>query len=233
MPGSARSAMVVASTLVALTRLSAADIYSYEDKEGVIHFTNVTPAGGAGSKWRVIYKTGPGKAMAVSGAASSSYAQCRVARADVVPARDRAPERYRRYDAFIVEASQLYAIPEALIRAVIKVESDYDPNVVSCAGAKGLMQVMPYEETSERIEQVFDPRQNILAGARMLRRNANVFRGDIVRTIASYHAGIGAVTKYGGIPPYQTTQSYVRMVLKHYERYRGTDVTARAAKGEG
>ena len=138
----------------------------------------------------------------------------------MVGARDRSPDRYVRYDPFIAEASHLYAIPESLIRAVIKVESDYDPRVVSCAGAKGLMQVMPYEEKSEHIDHVFDPRQNILAGTRMLRRKANHWNGDLKLTVASYHAGVGAVTKYHGIPPYATTQQYVQWVVKQYEKYR-------------
>jgi soluble lytic murein transglycosylase-like protein len=161
----------------------------------------------------------------VSGASSSG---CKTSRADVIPARDRDPNRYRRYDTIIAEASQLYAIPEPLIRAVIKVESDYDPRVVSCAGAKGLMQVMPYEETSQKIEHVFDPRENVLAGTRMLRLNANRFKGDLILTIASYHAGVGAVTKYSGVPPYQTTQDYVRMVVKQYQRYK--DLAAAGAR---
>jgi soluble lytic murein transglycosylase-like protein len=206
-----------ALALLCAASAARADIYSYEDKDGVIHFTNVAPAKGGGHQWKVLYKTGPGKAAGVSGASSAG---CKSSRADVVPARDRDPNRYRRYDAIIAEASQLYAIPEPLIRAVIKVESDYDPRVVSCAGAKGLMQVMPYEEVSQKIDHVFDPRENILAGSRMLRLNANHFKGDLVLTIASYHAGVGAVTKYGGVPPYQTTQDYVRMVVKQYQRYK-------------
>ncbi|MSP63450.1 MAG: DUF4124 domain-containing protein [Myxococcales bacterium] len=215
--------------LCALAGSAAADIYTYEDKDGVVHFTNVAPASGKSSHWRVLYKTGPGKAMSVSGSSTSSYAGCRVSRSDVVSAKDTSPLRFSRYDAFIAEASQLYAIPDALIRAVIKSESDYDPRVVSCAGAKGLMQIMPYEEVDQKIDHVFDPRQNILAGTRLLRVNANRFKGDLVRTIASYHAGVGAVTKYGGIPPYQTTQDYVRSVIKHYERYKQRGLARPAA----
>jgi soluble lytic murein transglycosylase-like protein len=208
--------LVAAALLFAIP--ARADIYTYQDKDGVIHFTNVPPPGGAkGARWKVLYKNGPGKAASLSGASSSG---CKLSRADVVPARETALDRYRRYDAYIAEAAQLYAIPEALIRAVIRVESDYDPRVVSCAGAKGLMQIMPYEEVSQRIEHVFDPRENILAGTRLLRLNANHFKGDLVNTIASYHAGVGAVTKYNGVPPYQTTQDYVRMVVKRYQQYK-------------
>lgn len=201
-----------------------ADVWSYEDGDGVIHFTNIEPRGNNKHRWQVVYKTGPGKAQSVSpgmqGGGSSSYPGCRQSRADVVPATDRSPDRYVRYDAYIAEASALYSIPEALIRAVVKAESDYDPKVVSCAGAKGLMQIMPYEEAPQGISDVFDPRQNILGGTRLLRLHANRFRGDLALTIAAHHAGDGAVKKYGGVPPYATTQAYVRAVLKHYQRYR-------------
>ena len=126
----------------------------------------------------------------ISGAAGpTSFAGCAVSRADVVPATDRSPDRYTRYDAFIAEASRLYALPEALIRAIIKVESDYDPRVVSCAAAKGLMQLMPDVQKEQHVEHVFEPRENILGGTRLLRLNANRFKGDLVLTIAAYHAG--------------------------------------------
>jgi soluble lytic murein transglycosylase-like protein len=114
----------------------------------------------------------------------------------------------------------VFGLPEALIRAVIKVESDYDPRVVSCAGAKGLMQLMPDVATEQKVLDVFEPRKNILGGSRLLRVLANRFRGDLVLTIAGYHAGAGAVMKYDGVPPYETTQQYVKMVLTEYQRER-------------
>ncbi len=201
-----------------------ADVWSYEDKDGVIHFTNIQPRGETAHRWQVSYRTGPGKAQttspAIAGQGGSSYSGCRQSRADVVPATDRRPDRYTRYDAFIAEASALYSIPQTLIRAVIKAESDFDTRVVSCAGARGLLQIMPDEEREQHITDVFDPRQNILGGARLLRLHANRFKGDLVLTIAAHHAGDGAVRKYGGVPPYATTQSYVRAVLKHYQRYK-------------
>jgi hypothetical protein len=201
--------------------LARADIYSYEDKDGVVHFTDKTPPRGEGHRWHVLYKTGPGRAGIISGAAGpTSFAGCAVSRADVVPATDRAPDRYTRYDTFIAEASQLYQLPQALIRAIIKVESDYDPRVVSCADAKGLMQLMPDVQKEQHVQNVFEPRENILGGTRLLRVNANRFKGDLVLTIAAYHAGPGAVLKYNGVPPYETTQQYVRMVLKHYYRFK-------------
>lgn len=200
-----------------------ADVYSYEDKDGTVHFTNVNPKAGDsnGHRWRVLYKTGPGKAGSVSGAAPpTTHAGCAASRADVVPATDRSPDRYSRYDMHIGEAARLYALPPAFIRAIIKVESDYDLKVVSCAGAKGLMQLMPDVEREQKVSDPFDPRQNILGGSRLLRVNANRFKGDLVLTIAAYHAGPGAVLKYKGVPPYETTQQYVRSVLKQYYKYK-------------
>lgn len=196
---------------------SHADVWSYEE-DGVLHFTNIPPTGENAHRWRVEWKSGPGKAAVVSGTAGP--AGCERSRADVVPARDTSPLRYHRYDPFIAEAAAAYALPEPLLRAFIQVESDYDPRVVSCAGARGLMQIMPEVETEQKVGDVFDPRHNILGGARLLRLLANRFRGDLVLTIAGYHAGAGAVLKYGGVPPYETTQRYVYAVLQRYNGYR-------------
>jgi hypothetical protein len=207
--------------VLAVAQVARADIYSYEDKDGIVHFTNVAPPKGGGLRWKTLYKTGPGKAGLISGAAGpTSFAGCALSRADVVPATDRSPDRYTRYDAHIAEAAQLYALPQALIRAIIKAESDYDVRVVSCAGAKGLMQLMPDVQREQHVENVFEPRQNILGGSRLLRVNANRFKGDLVLTIAAYHAGPGAVEKYKGVPPYETTQQYVKMVLKYYYQFK-------------
>jgi hypothetical protein len=221
-----RSAVIVLSWIL-LAGAASADVFSYEDKDGVVHFTNVKPAGGHTQQWRVLYKSGPGKAGIMSGAAPpTSFAGCAASRADVVPATDRSPDRYTRYDAFIAEASQLYAMPEALIRAVIKAESDYDPRVVSCADAMGLMQLTPDVQHEQHVDHVFDPRENILGGTRELRLAANRFKGDIVSTIAAFHAGQGAVMKYHGIPPYETTQKYVKVVLGHYYKWKAREMAS-------
>ena len=127
------------------------------------------------------------------------------------------------------------------MRAVIKTETDFDPDVVSSAGAQGLMQLMPDTARLMGVTDVFDPRQNIMGGARYLQVLARRFckrrrsrRGDggertlvcsydeKVKVIAGYHAGPGAVEKYGGMPPYETTHAYVTAVMRRYDRYRQT-----------
>lgn len=195
--------------------MAHADIWVKEDSEGVLHFTNLSPQGGG---WRKVYKTGPGKAQTISGA--TSFAGCKESRNDAVPATDRAPDRYTRYDRHIRDAAALYQMPEAFIRAIIKVESDYDPKVVSCAGARGLMQIMPSVEKDMGIDDVWDPRQNIMGGTRMLRTLANKFGGDLTLTIAGFHAGAGAIQKYHGVPPYDTTHLYLQMVKKQYDKFK-------------
>ncbi len=209
--------MLISISILGISLQTYADMWSHEEN-GVVYFTNIPPKKGDAKKWRALYKNGPGKAMVTSGTGGTSG--CRASRADVIPAKDKSKERYHRYDAYIAEAARAYALPEALLRAVMATESDYDPYVVSCAGAKGLMQIMPEEEKENLITNVFDPRRNILGAARILRKRANQFQGDVALTIAAYHAGPGAVRKYRGIPPYETTQKYVQWVLKRYYRFR-------------
>ncbi len=133
---------------------------------------------------------------------------------------DRSPGRFTRYDSIIRQAATLYQIPEELIRAVIQAESNFDPRALSPAGAHGLMQLMPFTAERMMVTDILDPRQNIMGGTRYLRILANMFNGDIHLTVAAYNAGEGAVIRYGGIPPYEETQTYVVRVLENYQRYR-------------
>jgi soluble lytic murein transglycosylase-like protein len=202
-----RSLTVVCLAAVLLAPVAArADVYSYIDADGVLHLTNVPPRGPTAGRYKVIMRDPP----------------IRTARPGVVSvmASDSDPARFSRYDQHIGEASRLYAIPEALIRAVVQVESNYDPRVVSHCGAQGLMQLMPVTGRRMGVRDPFDPRQNILGGTRYLRYLANMFGGDLVLTIAGYHAGENAVIRYRGVPPYETTQRYVPAVLRNYYRFR-------------
>jgi soluble lytic murein transglycosylase-like protein len=194
---------------------SFADIYSYVDAEGTTHFTN-TPGGDA--RYRLYLRSHEGKrrgGMAVSPS-------------------DASPERYNRYNVVIREAATLYQIPEELVRAVIKVESDYDPRAVSRVGAQGLMQLMPDTAQRMQVRDILDPRENILGGVRYLRVLANMFNGNLQLTLAGYNAGENAVVKHGGIPPFDETEDYVVKVLAYYRRYRESRdvVTASSATAD-
>lgn len=202
--------------------VARADIYQYVDEQGVVHFTNQPRPG---KNWKLVvreYSKGERTTAKDSAAlpGSGAPAQKRCPTCDVVPARDTSLARFTRYDRFIEEAAALYQIPVPFIKAIIKAESDFDPRVVSYKSAKGLMQLIPEVEQDMGVKNVFDPRENILGGTRLLRYNANIFRGDMILTIAAYHAGPNAVKKYGGIPPYPSTRAYVKAVLKYYRHFK-------------
>lgn len=205
--------------LAAVAGVARADMYSYTDEEGTIHFTNIRPHGG---KWTKVMDT----AAPAGSKASAQRGSC--PRCDKVPATDNSPERFHRYDAYILEASELYKIPVPLIRAIIKSESDYDPHVVSSMDCKGLMQVHPdvYIDMGTQGD-VFDPRTNIMTGTRLLRWLANHVDGDLVLTIAGYHAGLGSLAKYGyTVPPYAYTRQYLKTVLDRYYQYKAEEQRA-------
>jgi soluble lytic murein transglycosylase-like protein len=194
--------------LALLPSLSSADVYSYTDADGTLHLTN-RPSGD--SRYRLYMKSRDGKRGGPGSVAPS----------------DTSVERFSRYGDVIREAATLYQIPEELVRAVIKVESDYDPRAVSRVGAQGLMQLMPETAQRMQVRDSMDPRENILGGVRYLRVLANMFNGDLQLTVAGYNAGENAVVKHGGIPPYDETEDYVVKVLTYYRRYRESrDVVA-------
>jgi soluble lytic murein transglycosylase-like protein len=125
------------------------------------------------------------------------------------------------YGHFIREAAEKYGIDEALIHSVIQVESAFNPVAVSPAGALGLMQLMPALATELGVDEPFDPRQNIMAGTRYLRKLLDLHRGNIKLALASYNAGPGAVARYGRIPPFGETRRYVMKVTKLLRQDRG------------
>ncbi len=125
------------------------------------------------------------------------------------------------YDEYIKEAASVFNLPEYLIRAVMAVESSYNPYAVSPKGAEGLMQLMPSTAKDMEVKDSFDPKANIMGGARYLRFLANMFNGDLVLILAAYNAGHAAVKKYGNkIPPFQETIDYVKKVSRLYLQYK-------------
>ena len=217
-------ALCAAVLLASASGTARADVYSYTDAEGVVHFTNIPPAGKDRKKWKKVLKE-----SAEFGKAAARRGKCE--RCDVVPSRDNSRDRFSRYDEYIYEAAELYKIPVPLIRAVIKVESDYDPRVVSSMGARGLMQLMPEVVEDMGVRAVHDPRENILGGTRLLRVLANRYDGDVVLTIAAYHSGMGSLQKYNNtVPPYKNTRKYLRMVLERYYQYKEQEVARQGAK---
>lgn len=124
------------------------------------------------------------------------------------------------YENYFKLAAETYQIPENLLKAVAKAESGFNPNAVSHCGAQGIMQLMPATARSLGVANSFDPGQNIMGGALYLRQMLDNFDGDVTKAVAAYNAGPGAVSKYGGIPPYKETQNYVRTVLG----YAGEDI---------
>ncbi len=126
------------------------------------------------------------------------------------------------YQREISEASERYGIPEPLIRAVIRVESGFNPRAVSRKGARGLMQLMPETAALLGVSDSFNPRQNIDGGVRHLRGLKERLGDDMRIVLAAYNAGEQAVISYGGIPPYPETRQYVSRVLEVY----GYGVTA-------
>jgi hypothetical protein len=119
-------------------------------------------------------------------------------------------------DAAIEEAAARHNVDPNLVRAVVKVESNFNPNAVSRKGAMGLMQLMPSTARQLNVKDPFDPQQNVDAGVRELKRLLENYGGDIKLTLAAYNAGAGAVARSSGVPHYAETQNYVRRITNLY-----------------
>jgi soluble lytic murein transglycosylase-like protein len=127
---------------------------------------------------------------------------------------------FDRYDKIIRQAARKHGIDSSLIKAVIRAESDFDKHAVSSKGAQGLMQLMP--ETAKELEvgDSFDPKENIHAGVRYLKRQLKNFQNDVSLALAAYNAGENAVRRYGHrIPPYKETRTFVDRVLRYWDEF--------------
>ena len=170
-----------------------ADIYMYIDQNGIVHFTN------APTRSAVEY------------------------RLFIEEDRNRAAYLYSpdQFDAYIREASDLHGVSFPLLKAVIKAESDFNPKAISKKGAMGLMQIMPKNFEALNISDPFDPWENIMGGARYLRKMLDRFNGKLSLSLAAYNAGPTTVERYNNqIPPFKETEDYIERVLSYYYTFK-------------
>jgi soluble lytic murein transglycosylase-like protein len=188
-----RTAVAISAAFIIMAaNVAHADIYKYVDPEGVLHLTNVPSDHNA--KYVMIL---------------------REKRILFRPNLD-----VNKYDDLITKAADKFKLESALIKAVIKAESNFNHRAVSPVGAQGLMQLMPKTASSLQVEDSFHPEKNIEGGARYLRYLLNTYKGDLNLALAAYNAGERAVAKYNyNIPPYRETQNYVRRVMNFYKSY--------------
>jgi soluble lytic murein transglycosylase-like protein len=125
-------------------------------------------------------------------------------------------------DAAIEQAAARHSVDPNLVRALVKVESNFNPNAVSNKGAMGLMQLMPRTASGLRVNNPFDPQQNVDAGVRHLKQLLNNFNGDVRLSLAAYNAGEGAVKRNRGVPHYGETQNYVKRITELYWNKNGS-----------
>jgi soluble lytic murein transglycosylase-like protein len=181
--------------------VAQADIYSFVDSAGVTHFTNVPVDG----RYRLLLVTPPEEQAATApgeqGAAQTGKWLAKSAQ----------------FDSFIDQAARSQAVRPELVRAVIVVESAFNPNAVSNRGAVGLMQLRPATARRYGVANALDPEQNIRAGVHYLRDLLTRYGNNLELTLAAYNAGEDAVERYGhSIPPFAETQHYVPTVLRIY-----------------
>jgi hypothetical protein len=186
-------AVIVATLMmVAVGQPCWADIYRYEDEEGVVHFTDAP----TDKKFKVFLR---------------DLRKDRQLRTHFRIARGNPQE----YEQLIQSSAAKYGVSAALIKAVIQAESGYNPNAVSRTGASGLMQLMPGTAKQLKVADSFNPQQNVDGGVRYLKFLLDTFKGDVTLALAAYNAGLHKVAKYGGVPPYEETRTYVSRVLSY------------------
>ena len=179
-------------------RHAGADIYRYEDEEGIVHFTDAP----TDKRFKVFMRDlKKDKELRTKLKYASS----------VNPAE---------FEQMIKSCSIKYGVNPCLVKAVIHAESGYNPNAVSSKGAGGLMQLMPATAKSLKVADRFNPKDNVEGGVKYLRFLLDTFKGDISLAVAAYNAGLGNVAKHGGIPPFNETRTYVSRVLSYMKSYQ-------------
>jgi soluble lytic murein transglycosylase-like protein len=191
--------------LIAPLRGAAGEIYSYVDADGVIHFSNAPSE----AQYRKVARYGP----------KPTVEKLQSARREARAPATRQVRSYVEYEAHVRAAAERYKLPVGLLRAVMAVESNFDHLALSQKGAMGLMQLMPATAKEMYVSDAWDPAQNIEGGARYLRILANLYDGDVMKTLAAYNAGPEAVKRAGGVPRIPETQNYVRKVIALYQLF--------------
>lgn len=221
-----RGPSVLALVLVcSLPSVAKAELYSWVDDEGVIHLTNI----------REKAKDGPFKRYGAADSAKTGqireeeegFGGAEVVVRTLPNGGERVfyPVDVKAFDDIIREAAEHYNLPFEFVKAVAKVESNFNPRAISPKDAKGLMQLIDATAADMSVTNPFDPRENIYGGARYLRILANMFDGNMALTAAAYNAGPDRVLKVKRIPNIRETQRYVRRVLTMYRHYRRTGAT--------
>jgi len=183
--------------VIAFAARARADIYMYRDTSGVLHFSN------APSEPQYQYYMPE----------LSSWKNARFGFRAISGARRKA------YDAIIRDAARRHQVDVALVKAVIRAESDFVPQAISPKGALGLMQLMPATAQMHNVWRVFEPRQNVEGGVTHLRYLIDRYGGNLRLALAAYNAGEKAVDVHGGVPPYPETWDYLARVLRFRDSY--------------
>jgi hypothetical protein len=197
-----------------------AEVYRYVDDQGVVHLTD-SPTSRSYARYEPTIH-GSGKGINIITRRSSILGlgrrEIRYSLGSLSFPEGR-PEPSS-YDALIERVAVRYGVPAALVKAVVKTESNFQRHAVSSKGAQGLMQLMPATAADLGVEDAFSAEDNVRGGTRYLRAMIDRY-GDWKHALAAYNAGPGAVDQYGGIPPYRETREYVERVLHYYRRYDG------------
>jgi soluble lytic murein transglycosylase-like protein len=182
---------------------SRAGIYRYVDENGVIHFTNCP----RDERYKLYIRESTDDVGEESRGNQENPPPVFLQNA-------------KNYDSIINEFSKKYQVDFALIKAIIRAESGFNPLAVSKKGAKGLMQLMPATAQRMSVSNVFNPRENIDGGVRYFKYLLSLFNDDLRLSLAAYNAGENLVSQIRTIPPYRETVDYVRRVLSFYQSYR-------------
>ena len=178
---------------------AGADIYRYEDDEGVVHFTDAP----TDRRFKIFMR--------------DIQKDRRLRTTFRLSACSRDPKEF---ESIINSCALKYGVDKSLVKAVIHAESGYNPGAVSSKGARGLMQLMPKTAQDLKVADSFNPEDNIRGGVRYLRFLLDTFKGDVTLALAAYNAGLARVSQYGGVPPYEETRNYVAKVLSYKKSYQ-------------